>query len=150
LPLTKLVVFERGGRLVWSKQLTTKGLRGDPINVLIQTVLLEEKGGKQCFEVDSYRVEWRLVNECEIIIVCIYEEAMDVSSAANDTLEALRRLILAESSAAHKEKNMSYRLEGSVIESKFSGIQKQVESKQRLALKECSKKKNYNCTNGNK
>ena len=119
-PVTKVVIFGKGGRVVWSSN--AKALKGEPLNRLVQTVLLEEKGQKQSCAIDSYRVEWRLVNEADVVIACLTEASYDF--LAGDLLEATKKAYLQE-----REGGMEH------FSERFSNVEKELEGKRRIANK---------------
>ena len=58
-------IFTRGGALLWTWQLTA--LRGDPIDALVRTCLLEERTGESSFTYKPptglpYTLKWTLHN----------------------------------------------------------------------------------------
>ena len=115
LPISKMIIFSKGGKVLWSKGT----VKGDPVNVLIQTVLLEEKGVRQSCEIEGYRVEWRLVNETEAVIGCLSERSMDFSGS--EVLEATKKAFLVQGI--------------SNFDDRFRNIEKELEAKYRMASK---------------
>lgn len=67
--LDSFCIFTKGGALLWTIQLAA--LRGDPVNALIRTCLLEERLGESSFSYtppsgSAYTMKWTLHN---VIIV---------------------------------------------------------------------------------
>mmetsp|Transcript_9773 Transcript_9773/g.31376 ORF Transcript_9773/g.31376 Transcript_9773/m.31376 type:complete len:553 (-) Transcript_9773:883-2541(-) len=91
LPVEAVVVFEKGGRVLWSRRLGhRKELKGDPINSLIGSVLVEGKGGQELrATIESYAVEWRYANEMDAVVVVAYDKSMELS-VGGELLERLR------------------------------------------------------------
>ena len=63
--LDAFCIFTKGGALLWTIQLAT--LRGDPVNTLIRTCLLEERLGESSFSYtppsgSGYAMKWTLHN----------------------------------------------------------------------------------------
>jgi hypothetical protein len=44
-------------------------LKGNPVNSLIQKVVMQERGGEDVFSVDQYGLKWTFANEYDIIFV---------------------------------------------------------------------------------
>ena len=66
-------VLHKGGAVLWKKELSP--IKGNPINELIKTVLLEERSGESVFKHDNYQMKWRLVNEFDLVFVVVYAGA---------------------------------------------------------------------------
>ncbi|CEM02492.1 unnamed protein product [Vitrella brassicaformis CCMP3155] len=66
-----ITIFTNGGVVLWSYCFIK--LKGDPINQLIKTVLLEERTGESVVRLDPYNVKWKLVNELELVFVVVYQ-----------------------------------------------------------------------------
>ena len=63
--LDSFCIFTKGGALLWTIQLAA--LRGDPVNALIRTCLLEERLGENSFSYtppsgSAYTMKWTLHN----------------------------------------------------------------------------------------
>ena len=63
--LDAFCIFTKGGALLWTIQLAA--LRGDPVNALIRTCLLEERLGESSFSYtppsgSAYTMKWTLHN----------------------------------------------------------------------------------------
>ena len=63
--LDSFCIFTKGGALLWTIQLAA--LRGDPVNALIRTCLLEERLGESSFSYtppsgSAYTMKWTLHN----------------------------------------------------------------------------------------
>lgn len=63
--LDSFCIFTKGGALLWTIQLAA--LRGDPVNALIRTCLLEERRGESSFSYTpptggAYTMKWTLHN----------------------------------------------------------------------------------------
>lgn len=73
--LDSFCIFTKGGALLWTIQLAA--LRGDPVNALIRTCLLEERLGESSFSYtppsgSAYTMKWTLHN---VNIVCWGKQA---------------------------------------------------------------------------
>eukprot|EP00906_Rhabdomonas_costata_P039073 RCo055300 len=69
-------VLHKGGKVLWQKSLVK--ITGNPINQLIKTVLLEDRGGDSTFTHDSYRLQWLLANEFELVFVVVYQKIIQL------------------------------------------------------------------------
>ena len=69
--LDAFLIFTKGGIVLYSYPLVA--LRGDPVNALIQTCLLEERGSEATFEhtagTTAYAVKFALHNELGLVFV---------------------------------------------------------------------------------
>ena len=63
-------IFHRGGAVLWERQLTV--VSGFPVDSLIQSVLLEERGASSSFRHDRYQLRWTFANELELVFVAVY------------------------------------------------------------------------------
>lgn len=117
LPLEEVVIFEKGGRVLWRRRVSDKALKGDPINNLIGSVLLEEKGGQGLrASVDTYSVEWRMANEVDAILVLVYHKSMELKMGG-ELLEKMRSVLLKTT-------------EPRVLDKSFEAIARDLEAKQ--------------------
>eukprot|EP00741_Cyanophora_paradoxa_P001760 tig00000073_g1707.t1 len=74
--LDHISILSKGGVVLWSK--SEERLKGEPINNLIRTVLLEERGGQSSHNVDSYTLKWTLANELDLIFVVVYQRILQL------------------------------------------------------------------------
>lgn len=65
-------------------------MKGNPVDNLIRTVLLEERGNETSFNVESYTVKWCFANEFELIFVVVYQKILQLLYI-DELLEAVRR-----------------------------------------------------------
>ena len=65
--LDSFTVMHKGGAVLWEKALTS--IKGNPVNELIRTVLLEERSGETNARIDMHLLKWALVNEFDLIFV---------------------------------------------------------------------------------
>ena len=67
LPISQISIFKKTGLVLWSRTVE-KRIVGDPISRLIGDYLLEEKGGAtRRAQIEGYSLEWRLVNEADLV-----------------------------------------------------------------------------------
>jgi len=78
--LEQLLIFTRGGLVLWTCQELGKALKGSPIDALIRTCLLEERGGDSSFQYDAagagYTLKWRFHNELGLVFVAVYQRML--------------------------------------------------------------------------
>ena len=75
--LDEFVIFSRRGLVVWKK--TDSRVKGDPVDDLIRTVLLEERAGKSHHTCASYALKWALDNERQLVYVAIYQKSLTLA-----------------------------------------------------------------------
>lgn len=78
--LDYFAIFTRGGLVLWTFQLTA--LKGNPINALIQTCLLQERSGQTSFQVGkdsaAYTLKWTFHNELGLVFVAVYQRILQL------------------------------------------------------------------------
>lgn len=77
--LDQFCVFTKGGVLLWAMSFTV--MKGEPVNALIRTCLLEERTGESSFQYTpssggSYALKWRLHNGLGLVFVAIYQRSL--------------------------------------------------------------------------
>lgn len=72
--LDHISIFTKTGIILWSK--TFCKLTGNPVEELIDTVLLEEKGGDKSTVIGNYALKWTLANELDIVFVVVYSKLL--------------------------------------------------------------------------
>jgi hypothetical protein len=60
-------IFTKGGLVLWSY--TQAKLKGTPVDALVRTVLLEERGAENYHNVDQYTLRWSFANEFDLTFV---------------------------------------------------------------------------------
>ena len=58
--LDHVVIMRKSGAVLWKGSWAT--MKGDPINGLIRTVLMEERGGVDVYQDDDNTVKWIMDN----------------------------------------------------------------------------------------
>eukprot|EP00854_Cymbomonas_tetramitiformis_P025754 gene25754-31507_t len=78
--LDNFTIFARGGIILFSW--SAVALKGNPIDALISTVLLEERSGQQSFPFTSgstkYVLKWTFSNELGLVFVAVYQSILQV------------------------------------------------------------------------
>jgi hypothetical protein len=75
--LDQVVVFSKTGVVIWSKAFAKikPTLAGEsPVNALVRTILLEDKGAGRSATIEGYALKWTLANEFDIVIVVVYQK----------------------------------------------------------------------------
>ncbi|XP_053547514.1 signal recognition particle receptor subunit alpha [Bombina bombina] len=71
-------IFSKGGIVLWCFQ----GVRGSftgPVNALIRSVILQEKGGNNYFAHDSLSLKYKLDNQFELVFVVGYQKILTLT-----------------------------------------------------------------------
>lgn len=78
--LEQLLIFTRGGLILWTYRELGNALRGSPIDALIRTCLLEERSGSSAFQYDasggSYTLKWTFHNDLGLVFVAVYQRIL--------------------------------------------------------------------------
>lgn len=70
------VIFSKTGTVLWSKTLCK--LSGDPIDTLINRVLLEDRAGEKKFISDAYQMQWAFENKLDLVFVVVYQKILQL------------------------------------------------------------------------
>ncbi|KAK8956035.1 hypothetical protein KSP40_PGU009129 [Platanthera guangdongensis] len=79
--LEQLLIFTRGGLILWTCKELGNALRGSPIDTLIRSCLLEERSADGVFNYDApgaaaYTLKWTFHNELGLVFVAIYQRIL--------------------------------------------------------------------------
>ncbi|RHY35257.1 hypothetical protein DYB32_000266 [Aphanomyces invadans] len=69
-------------------------LRGNPVDHLVKTVLLEERLGRKEFNYESYQMRWSLENKLQLVLVVVYQKVLQLLYV-DELLERLKREVVA-------------------------------------------------------
>jgi signal recognition particle receptor subunit alpha len=91
--LDYFAIFTKGGALLWTIQFTA--LRGNPIDALIRSCLLEERLGESSFTYTppsgtAYTLKWTLQNALGLVFVAVYQRALKLLYV-DDLLERVKQ-----------------------------------------------------------
>eukprot|EP01041_Mallomonas_annulata_P004144 gene4144-8240_t len=89
--LDHISIFTKTGIILWSRTLCK--LQGNPVEELIDTVLLEEKGGEKSATLGPYRLKWDLINEIDVIFVVVYSKLLTLLYV-DDLLSNMKKCFL--------------------------------------------------------
>lgn len=105
--LEQLLIFTRGGLILWTCKELGNALRGSPIDTLIRTCLLEERSGAASYNYDvpgvSYTLKWTFHNELGLVFVAVYQKILHLLYV-DDLLAMVKR----EFSEIYDPKRMVY------------------------------------------
>ncbi|GAB2274673.1 hypothetical protein Dimus_009444 [Dionaea muscipula] len=92
--LEQLLVFTRGGLILWACRELSKALQGSPIDTLIRSCLLEERSGAISYNYDtpgaSYTLKWTFHNELGLVFVAVYQRILHLLYV-DDLLSMVKR-----------------------------------------------------------
>jgi len=71
-------IFSKGGLVLWNS-LWTVGDFSSPVNELIKTVILQERGGSGSFNHGQLAIQYKLDNEFELVFVVGYQNILNLS-----------------------------------------------------------------------
>ncbi|KAL1548939.1 signal recognition particle receptor subunit alpha [Salvia divinorum] len=78
--LEQLLIFTRGGLILWTCKELGNALRGSPIDTLIRSCLLEERSGSASYNYDapgaSYTLKWTFHNDLGLVFVAVYQRIL--------------------------------------------------------------------------
>ncbi|KAK7329922.1 hypothetical protein VNO77_24104 [Canavalia gladiata] len=92
--LEQLLIFTRGGLILWSCNQFSNALKGSPIDTLIRSCLLEERSGAASYNYDapgaSYSLKWTFHNDLGLVFVAVYQRILHLLYV-DDLLAAVKR-----------------------------------------------------------
>ncbi|XVE97455.1 hypothetical protein REPUB_Repub03eG0021300 [Reevesia pubescens] len=78
--LEQLLIFTRGGLILWTCKELGNALKGSPIDTLIRSCLLEERSGASSYNYDapgaSYTLKWTFHNDLGLVFVAVYQRIL--------------------------------------------------------------------------
>ncbi|XP_030478910.1 uncharacterized protein LOC115695944 [Cannabis sativa] len=78
--LEQLLIFTRGGLILWTCKELGNALKGSPIDTLIRSCLLEERSGAASYNYDgpgaAYTLKWTFHNELDLVFVAVYQRIL--------------------------------------------------------------------------
>uniref|UniRef100_A0A2L2Y3W6 Signal recognition particle receptor subunit alpha n=1 Tax=Parasteatoda tepidariorum TaxID=114398 RepID=A0A2L2Y3W6_PARTP len=76
--LDLFTIFSKSGIVLWCFQGTSQ-IFTSPVNSLIRSVILQERGGNESFTHDSLTLKYKLDNEFELVFVVAYQKILQLS-----------------------------------------------------------------------
>lgn len=105
--LEQLLIFTRGGLILWTCKELGNALRGSPIDTLIRSCLLEERSGAASYNYDapgaSYTLKWTFHNELGLVFVAVYQRILHLLY-----VDDLLSMVKQEFSVIYDPKRTSY------------------------------------------
>eukprot|EP01094_Clydonella_sp_ATCC50884_P022131 TRINITY_DN5039_c0_g1_i1.p1 TRINITY_DN5039_c0_g1~~TRINITY_DN5039_c0_g1_i1.p1 ORF type:complete len:317 (+),score=93.49 TRINITY_DN5039_c0_g1_i1:30-953(+) len=94
--LARLIAFTHGGFVLWQHDIDGSGSAPlhHVINRLIRTLLVQQRGSEEVFQVDQFEVQWEFANERHLVFAVIYEKALQLPFLS-DILHSFRKRFLA-------------------------------------------------------
>ncbi|KDP38687.1 hypothetical protein JCGZ_04040 [Jatropha curcas] len=78
--LEQLLIFTRGGLILWTCKELGNALKGSPIDTLIRSCLLEERSGAAFYNYDApgaaYTLKWTFHNDLGLVFVAVYQRIL--------------------------------------------------------------------------
>lgn len=94
--LEQLLIFTRGGLILWTCKELSNALKGSPIETLIKSCLLEERSAETSFNYDAgggggaYTLKWTFHNDLGLVFVAVYQRILHLLYV-DDLLAAVKR-----------------------------------------------------------
>lgn len=86
--IDQFVIFEKGGTVLWSRSFVP--IKGDPVAMLVRSVLLEDRLSIPELNVNNYTLRWQLDNQRGLIFVVVFQKQLP-PPYADDLLAAVRQ-----------------------------------------------------------
>lgn len=86
--IDEFCIFERGGTVLWRRSFVA--LKGDPLAILVRSVLLEDRLSLPELSFDCYTLRWVLDNERGVVFVVIFQRLLP-PAYADDLLHMVRK-----------------------------------------------------------
>ncbi|CAH8306241.1 unnamed protein product [Eruca vesicaria subsp. sativa] len=74
--LEQLLIFTRGGLILWTCKELGNALKGSPIDTLIRSCLLEERSSEVSFNYEAYTLKWTFHNDLGLVFVAVYQRIL--------------------------------------------------------------------------
>ena len=79
--IDEIAIIHKGGLVLWRHFFSS--VKGNPINQLIKTVLLEDRAGETSCIHDTYKVQWLLENDFDLVFVVVYQHLLALNYIDN-------------------------------------------------------------------
>ncbi|XP_017699081.2 signal recognition particle receptor subunit alpha-like [Phoenix dactylifera] len=135
--LEQLLIFTRGGLILWTYRELGNALKGSPVDALIRSCLLEERSAETSFSYEapagggSYTLKWAFHNDLGLVFVAVYQRILHLLYV-DDLLAAVRR----EFSQIYDPKRTAY--------DEFDEIFRQLQKEAEARAEEMRKSKQFN------
>eukprot|EP00920_Eleutheroschizon_duboscqi_P032512 GHVT01078523.1.p1 GENE.GHVT01078523.1~~GHVT01078523.1.p1 ORF type:complete len:619 (-),score=159.27 GHVT01078523.1:725-2581(-) len=75
--IDSFTIFTRGGIVLWAYNFIS--FKKNPVDALIRTVLMEERGGESVAQVGKFRMTWKLANKFDLVFLIIFQGIQPLS-----------------------------------------------------------------------
>ena len=75
--IDQFIIFTKTGTVLWNK--TFSEIQGNPINELIQKVLLEDRTAETQTSIGPYCLKWLFDNNLDLVLVLMYQKILQLS-----------------------------------------------------------------------
>ncbi|CAH8352847.1 unnamed protein product [Eruca vesicaria subsp. sativa] len=118
--LEQLLIFTRGGLILWTCKELGNALKGSPIDTLIRSCLLEERSGEVSFNYEAYTLKWTFHNDLGLVFVAVYQRILHLLY-----VDDLLNMVKESFSEVYDPKRMSY----DDFEETFRQLRKEAEAR---------------------
>lgn len=70
------IIFTKTGLVLFTHQLSPTAIKGNPVEGLIRTVLLEGRSNEKAYVQDPYAIKWTLANEFGLVFAAVYHKIL--------------------------------------------------------------------------
>ena len=77
--LDLFTIFSKSGLVLWCFQGPSQSSFTAPVNALIKSVILQERGGLESFTHEALTLKYKLDNEFELVFVVAYQKFLKLS-----------------------------------------------------------------------
>ncbi|KAL3628634.1 hypothetical protein CASFOL_027680 [Castilleja foliolosa] len=148
--LDQLLIFTRGGLILWTYKELGNALRGSPIDTLIRSCLLEERSGASSYNYDapgaSYTLKWTFHNDLGLVFVAVYQRILHLLYV--DDLLSMVKQAFADIYDSNRTSYTGGEFEGIFQQLKMEAEARANEMKKSKQLTKTVNNNNSNC-NGN-
>lgn len=88
--LEQLLIFTRGGLILWTCKELGNALKGSPVDSLIKSCLLGDRSGDSSYDCTNYTLRWKFNNELGLVFVAVYQKILQLLYV-EDLLSMVRR-----------------------------------------------------------
>lgn len=122
-----VTVLTKGGLVLWSH--SEAGMKGNPINTLIGSVLLEDRASEETFDTDDYTMRWLLDNELNLLFVIVYTKLLQNKfNIEQEILHRIRDSFIQRYRTELQQSNVSEKVPFSDFSSEYRNIVRIAES----------------------
>ena len=128
LPLSQVLVFEKTGRVSVEARAPRRS-RATLYRNSSVPISLEEKGGTQSARIGDHALDWRFVNEADLVVVTAAPASMELDWTG-DLCDGVRKKVAALAKSGHVQEALR-----SSFDPTFDGLEKEFEARLRIRRK---------------